>query len=387
MTMAPLKMPAEGQGARQRGPGGEFGVRGFVEAFDADTGESALEDLHCIPCAGRARRRHLAEGGHLEDWRRFHLDDRKLRSGRQHQSWGNRQRLALVRRSAAGNGQRTSLDGRAGRRLPARSRAISIPQNESREEVGLGRDEHFADAVGFPDGHLAPRQTCPSRHSAAAISTGWGVTTTAAFPAWTRKAASRRTCSRALVRNDRAAGHQPRAQAGDWQGRTVHPGRWGGKDWPFEPTIRGTGMVYIPSSEGHCNNLEGKVKRRSAFPASGGPASRSPTSTIRSTRRPVSATNCNSYDVNDGKRVWRDPVFELDELGFGADDRRRSGVRRRHQRPSVPAPATPRPVRSSSALPHQLNVGDAFDLRGSAALLIYRSGVRLTCIDPDFNSY
>ena len=40
------------------------------------------------------------------------------------------------------------------------------------------------------------------------------------------------------------------------------PGLWGGKDWPYEAYNPKTGIVYIPSNENHCNNMEGKVEQR-----------------------------------------------------------------------------------------------------------------------------
>ena len=60
------------------GSGGEFGVRGYVVAFDANDGKE-LWRTFTIPGAGRARQRHL-EGRRLEDRRRLGLDDRQLRS-------------------------------------------------------------------------------------------------------------------------------------------------------------------------------------------------------------------------------------------------------------------------------------------------------------------
>ncbi len=38
------------------------------------------------------------------------------------------------------------------------------------------------------------------------------------------------------------------------------PSLWGGKDWPFEAYNPKTGMVYIPANENHCGFLEGKVQ-------------------------------------------------------------------------------------------------------------------------------
>ncbi len=38
------------------------------------------------------------------------------------------------------------------------------------------------------------------------------------------------------------------------------PSLWGGKDWPFEAYNPTTGMVFIPANENHCGFLEGKVQ-------------------------------------------------------------------------------------------------------------------------------
>lgn len=38
------------------------------------------------------------------------------------------------------------------------------------------------------------------------------------------------------------------------------PSLWGGKDWPFEAYNPKTGMLYIPANENHCGFLEGKVQ-------------------------------------------------------------------------------------------------------------------------------
>ena len=57
--------------------GGELGIRGFVAAFDAETGKAAVEDLH-NPVAWRAGQRHLAQGRPMEDRRRLGVDHRQL---------------------------------------------------------------------------------------------------------------------------------------------------------------------------------------------------------------------------------------------------------------------------------------------------------------------
>ena len=98
MTMAPLVV----KGKVMVGvAGGEFGVRGFVQAFDAETGKPAWKTYtHSGP--RRARQRDLGEARHLEDRWRLDLDDRQLRYRNEHRLLGHRQRLALVRRPASG---------------------------------------------------------------------------------------------------------------------------------------------------------------------------------------------------------------------------------------------------------------------------------------------
>ena len=58
MSLAPLV--ADGK-VMVGASGGELGVRGFVAAFDPETGKQAVEDLHGAR-AGRAGQRDLADG-------------------------------------------------------------------------------------------------------------------------------------------------------------------------------------------------------------------------------------------------------------------------------------------------------------------------------------
>ena len=59
--------------------GGEYGVRGFVKAYDAATGAHRWT-TYTIPGPGEPGQRDLA-GGHLEERRWTHLDHRRLRPG------------------------------------------------------------------------------------------------------------------------------------------------------------------------------------------------------------------------------------------------------------------------------------------------------------------
>ena len=59
--------------------GGEFGIRGFIDAYDASTGKRAWR-FYTIPGTGRARPRHVGRRL-VEDRRRQRLGDRGLRPG------------------------------------------------------------------------------------------------------------------------------------------------------------------------------------------------------------------------------------------------------------------------------------------------------------------
>jgi alcohol dehydrogenase (cytochrome c) len=82
------------------------------------------------------------------------------------------------------------------------------------------------------------------------------------------------------------------------------PGLWGGKDWPFEAYNPKTGIVYIPSNENHCNNMEGKVEQR--VPGQWWTGIAVPDLHFSVDTKAAFFGELQAYDVNSGKRVWRD---------------------------------------------------------------------------------
>jgi alcohol dehydrogenase (cytochrome c) len=82
------------------------------------------------------------------------------------------------------------------------------------------------------------------------------------------------------------------------------PGLWGGKDWPYEAYDPKTGMVYIPSNENHCNKLEGKVEER--IPGQWWTGVAIPDLNFSVDTKASFFGELQAYDVNSGKRVWRD---------------------------------------------------------------------------------
>ena len=122
MSLAPLVVDGK---VMVGASGGELGVRGFVAAFDAETGKE-LWKTYTVPAPGEPGSETWPAGG--DQWktrRRLDLGDRHLRSGDQPDVLGHRQRR---RRGSATSGPATiSTPPRSSRSTstPARSRATS----------------------------------------------------------------------------------------------------------------------------------------------------------------------------------------------------------------------------------------------------------------------
>ena len=74
--------------------GAEFGIRGFVDAYDADTGKRAWR-FHTVPAPGEPGGDTWG-GRFLDARRRFHLDHRHLRSRTEPDVLGHRQSRARI---------------------------------------------------------------------------------------------------------------------------------------------------------------------------------------------------------------------------------------------------------------------------------------------------
>jgi alcohol dehydrogenase (cytochrome c) len=81
------------------------------------------------------------------------------------------------------------------------------------------------------------------------------------------------------------------------------PGLWGGKDWPFEAYNPKTGLVYIPSNENHCNTLEGKVEER--VPGQWWTGVAIPDQHFSVDVKAPFFGEIQAVELNTGKRVWR----------------------------------------------------------------------------------
>jgi alcohol dehydrogenase (cytochrome c) len=81
------------------------------------------------------------------------------------------------------------------------------------------------------------------------------------------------------------------------------PGLWGGKDWPYDGYNPKTGMVYIPSNQNHCNTLEGKVEER--IPGQWWTGVAIPDLHFSVDTKASFYGELQAFDVNTGKRAWR----------------------------------------------------------------------------------
>ncbi len=80
------------------------------------------------------------------------------------------------------------------------------------------------------------------------------------------------------------------------------PSLWGGKDWPFEAYSPKTGMVYIPANDNHCGHLEGKVQEYVAGKWWTGVDI--PDIGFEVDKKPPYLGDLQAWDVNGQKKVW-----------------------------------------------------------------------------------
>ena len=294
MTMAPLIVKGK---VLVGVAGGEFGMRGFVEAFDAETGKSVWK-TYTIPAPG--------EPG-SETWEK--PDTWKTGGGA---TWmtGNYDPATNTVYWGVGNASPWFGDQRPGDNLYTASTValdgdtgkikghFQYQQNESWDWDAMNapmlvdfqkgrRQERFADAAAQRLHLLAG----PQRRRQHFLPGLRGL-----------RSAGRLQEHRP---EDRPTGRRPRPQAGNRQGRAVLPrpvGRQGlavrglqseARAWS---TFRATKITATIS----------KARSSSASPASGGPASRSPTSTSRSIRRRVSTASCRPMTSRPASELWRD---------------------------------------------------------------------------------
>jgi alcohol dehydrogenase (cytochrome c) len=247
MTLAPLIV----NGKVMVGvSGGEFGVRGFVQAFDSETGESVWK-TYTIPGPG--------EPGH-DTW----TGDTWQRGGASVWMTGTYDPNTNLTYWGTGNGSPWFGDQRPGDNLYTSSTVVIDPDTG---ELKGHFQYHWNDSWDW-DEMNAPmvvdyEQDGQTVNGLIKISRN-------GYMYWLERMADGKIgFKKAMpyVHQDVFASIDPQSgrptyhddkKPGTGKYAEFCPSLWGGKDWPYEAYNPKTGMVYIPANENHCGYLEGK---------------------------------------------------------------------------------------------------------------------------------
>jgi hypothetical protein len=275
MTMAPLVVKGK---VLVGVAGGEFSVRGFVQAFDAETGKPAWK-TYTVPAPG--------EPG-SDTWQK---PDPWKTGGASTWMTGNYDQETNTVYWGTGNASPWFGDQRPGDNLYTSSTlALDGDTGKIKGHFQYHQNESWDwDAMNAPmlvDFQKGGATKGLFSRSATATSTGSVATATAASPTWTPRPTSHRTSSRASTRRlaDRTSTlHTSRQRA---RVRSSARDCGGARTGRSSPTIRPPAWSISPPTK--ITATTSKARSRNASPVSGGLASRSPTSTSRSIRSRVS---------------------------------------------------------------------------------------------------
>jgi alcohol dehydrogenase (cytochrome c) len=252
MTMAPLVVKGK---VLVGVAGGEFGVRGFVAAFDAETGKPVWK-TYTIPAPG--------EPG-ADTWQK---PDTWKTGGASTWMTGNYDSDANVVYWGTGNASPWFGDQRPGDNLYTSS-TLALDGDTGKIK---GHFQYHQNESWDWDAQNAPMLVDFQKNGATTKGlltaqrngylywlqrdTGGAVSFVNAQPYVPQNVF--KSIDPETGRPDIDPAHKP----GTGKAAQFCPGLWGGKDWPFEAYNPKTGMIYIPANENHCNNLEGKVEER-----------------------------------------------------------------------------------------------------------------------------
>jgi alcohol dehydrogenase (cytochrome c) len=246
MTLAPLVV----DGVIMIGvSGGEFGVRGFVQAFDAETGNEVWK-THTIPAPGEPG----SETWEGDDWKR---------GGASVWMTGNYDPETNLTYWGTGNGSPWFGDQRPGDNLYTSSTvAIDAGTGEMKGYFQYHWNDSWDwDEMNAPmlvdlesDGQTVKGLIKPSRNG---------------YLYWLERGSDGINFidAKPYVEQNVFASLDPETgrptyneehKPGTGKYAEFCPSLWGGKDWPYEAYNPETGMIYIPANENHCGSLEGK---------------------------------------------------------------------------------------------------------------------------------
>ena len=247
MTLAPLVV----NGKVMIGvSGGEFGVRGFVQAFDAETGEAAWK-TYTIPEPGQPG----SETWQGDDWKR---------GGASVWMTGNYDPETGLALWGTGNASPWFGDQRPGDNLYTSS---TIALDPDTGEIKGHFQYHWNDSWDW-DEMNAPMVVNYERDGSEVK--GLFKTSRNGYLYWLTRSEDgigfvdakpyvKQDVFSNIDENGRPSYHEDKVP-GTGKKASFCPSLWGGKDWPFEAYSPKTGMVYIPANDNHCGFLEGKVQ-------------------------------------------------------------------------------------------------------------------------------
>jgi alcohol dehydrogenase (cytochrome c) len=293
MTMAPLIVKGK---VLVGVSGGEFGIRGFVEAFDAETGKSVWK-AYTIPAPG--------EPG-SETWEK--PDTWKTGGGA---AWmtGNYDPDTNTVYWGVGNASPWFGDQRPGDNLYTSSTlALDGDTGKIKGHFQYQPNESWDwDAMNAPmlvdfqkDGTTTEGLLTPNRNGYLYWLGRGGDGSISFIKA---EGYVPQNVFTSIDPNTGRPSIDPAHKPGTGKAAQFCPGLWGGKDWPYEAYNPKTGMVYIPSNENHCNNLEGKVEPR--VPGQWWTGVAIPDFHFTVDPKASFYGELQAYDVNSGKRTWR----------------------------------------------------------------------------------
>ena len=293
MTMAPLVVKGK---VLVGVAGGEFGVRGFVQAFDAETGKSVWK-TYSVPAPGEPgsetwQKPDTWKTGGASTWMTGNYDPDTNTV-----YWGTGNASPWFGDQRPGDNLYTSstiaLDGDTGKIKGY----FQYHQNESWDwdEMNAPMLVDFQKDGATTKGLLKPARTgylyWLKRNADGSISY---LNSQPYVPQNVFKSIDPKT-----GRPEVDLAHKP----GTGKAAQFCPGLWGGKDWPYEAYNPKTGLVYIPANENHCNNLEGKVEER--IPGQWWTGVAIPDFHFTVDTKAGFFGQILAYDVNTGKRAWR----------------------------------------------------------------------------------
>ena len=242
MTMAPLVV----KGKVMVGvSGGEFGVRGFVQAFDAETGNPVWKTYTVPARASRAatpgRSPTPGRRGGASTWMTGNYDPETNMV-----YWGT------------GNGSPWFGDQRPGDNLYTSSTvALDGDTGEIKGHFQYHRNDSWDwDEMNAP--MLVDFQKDGADDQGPAQAGAQRLSVLAGAQHGRRDQLRRRQGLRQAERvqehrsEDRPADLDMDHKPGTGKEASFCPALWGGKDWPYEAYNPKTGMVYIPANENHC---------------------------------------------------------------------------------------------------------------------------------------